>query len=374
MQLLPTTMVGSYPRPLWFTQQLAGRDVLEAFKVASHAEAFHDATRVVIKDQEEAGLDILSDGQMWFDDYNMGIGSFLWYWLERTKGFSSEKLPHPARAKAKGRDIWALDEAGGVAVEGPIERGPVRMALIYGWAQKHTHKPIKACVGAGPVQLSTLAVFPTGSSESVPLHFGRTGPVKNRYELSAALAEVFRAEIRELVESGCKHIQLEDLGAWMPHLSGDKDWAWVTETVDRTMADIPQGVERAWHFCMGNAWGNKLEGMTAGGYREVLPHYHDVKVDAFVLDFACREMEDADLLRKLPSDKKVHAGVIDVRTLEIEHPEQVAERVRKVLKHIEPERVTLTTDCGLKQLPRVVAYQKLRALAEGAAIVRKTLR
>jgi 5-methyltetrahydropteroyltriglutamate--homocysteine methyltransferase len=66
--------------------------------------------------------------------------------------------------------------------------------------------------------------------------------------------------------------------------------------------------------------------------------------------------------------------VIDIRTLEIEHPEQVAERVRKVLKHIEAERVTLTTDCGLKQLPRVVAVQKLRALAEGAAIVRAELR
>ena len=361
MQLLPTTMVGSYPRPLWFTHQLAGKDVLEAFKLAAHAEAFHDATRVVIKDQEMAGLDILSDGQMWFDDYHMGIGSFLWYWLERTQGFGNEKLPHPARAKAKGRDVWALDEAGGVAVEGPIERGPVRMGMIYHWAQSHTHKPIKACVGAGPVQLSTLAYF-------------RGGPVKNRYDLSKALADVFRAEIKDLVEAGCKHIQLEDLGAWMPHLSGDKDWAWVSETVDRTMAEIPQGVERAWHFCMGNAWGNKLEGMTAGGYREVVPHYHNVKVDAYVLDFACREMEDAELLRKLPADKKVHAGVIDVRTLEIEHPEQVAARVAKVLAHIEPERVTLTTDCGLKQLPRVVAIEKLRALVEGARLARKALR
>jgi methionine synthase II (cobalamin-independent) len=141
-------------------------------------------------------------------------------------------------------------------------------------------------------------------------------------------------------------VQLEDLGAWMPSLSGDKDWAWVASTIDRTMADIPSGVEKSWHFCMGNVWGNKMTGMTAAGYREVVPHYHDVKVDAFVLDFACREMEDADLLRKLPSDKKIHAGVIDV---------------------------TLTTDCGLKQLPRVVAVQKLRSLAQGAAIVRKSL-
>jgi 5-methyltetrahydropteroyltriglutamate--homocysteine methyltransferase len=364
MHLLPTTMVGSYPRPTWFTHQLAGKDVLEAFKVIHHAEAFHDATRVVMQDQEHAGLDILTDGQMWFDDYSMGIGSFLWYWLERTRGFSQEKLPHPARSKAKGRDIWALDEAGGVAVEGPIERGPVRMALIYDWATRHTSKPIKACVGAGPVQLSTLAHF-RGT---------RSGTPKNRYELSYALADVFKAEIAELVEAGCKHVQLEDLGAWMPHLSGEKDYDWVCEVVDRTIGAAPAGVERAWHFCMGNAWGNKLEGMTAGGYREIMPHYHGVKVDAYVLDFACREMEDADLLRKLPSDKKVHAGVIDVRTLEIEHPEQVADRIRKVLKHIDAERVTITTDCGMKQLPRPCAIEKLRALVEGAAIVRRELR
>ena len=72
------------PVPAVVRDALAGRDVLEAFKIAAHAEAFHDATRTVIKDQEDAGLDIVTDGQMWFDDYHMGIGSFLWYWLERT--------------------------------------------------------------------------------------------------------------------------------------------------------------------------------------------------------------------------------------------------------------------------------------------------
>jgi 5-methyltetrahydropteroyltriglutamate--homocysteine methyltransferase len=361
MTLLPTTMVGSYPRPAWFTQQLAGRDVLEAFKVAAHAEAFHDATRTVIKDQEDAGLDIVTDGQMWFDDYHMGIGSFLWYWLERTGGFSKEKLPHPARGKARGRDVWALDEAGGVGVDGPIARGPVRMALLYRWAQGHTTRPVKACIGAGPVQLATLAHF-------------RGGPVKDRYELSRALADVFAAEIGEVIEAGCRHVQLEDLGAWMPYLSGDKDWAWVNDVVDRTMRGIDRAaVHTSWHFCMGNAWGNKLEGMTAGGYRAILPHYLEVAVDEYVLDFACREMEDADLLRQLPPDKRIAAGVIDVRTLEIEHPEQVADRIRKVLRHIEPERVTLTTDCGLKQLPRVCAKEKLRALADGARIVRAEL-
>src|SRR3954468_24979497 len=130
-QLLPTTMVGSYPRPSWFKDQLAGRDVLEALKVIHHAEAFEDAVRVVIGDQERAGLDLLTDGQMWFDDYSMGIGSFLWYWVQRVGGFGKEKLPHPARAKARDRDVWALDEAGGVALEGPITRGPIRLSWLY---------------------------------------------------------------------------------------------------------------------------------------------------------------------------------------------------------------------------------------------------
>jgi 5-methyltetrahydropteroyltriglutamate--homocysteine methyltransferase len=359
LPLLPTTMVGSYPRPSWFTWQLAGRDVLEAFKVAPHAEAYDDAVRTTLRDQELAGLDVLTDGQMWFDDYAMGIGSFLWYWLERIDGFGKEKLPHPARAKAKGRDEWALDEAGGVAVDGPMARGPIRMAALYRMAQRLTDRPIKACVGAGPVQLSTLAHF-------------RGGPIKDRYELSNALATIFNAEIKELVDAGCRFIQLEDLGAWMPTLSGEKDFAWVNDVVRRTLDGV-SGVRRSWHFCLGNAWGNKMVGMTAGGYARILPRYFEAEVDEYVLDFACREMQDVGCLADLPKNKSVAVGVIDVRSLEIEAPEQVAERVRKVLRVVPADRVTLTTDCGMKQLPRPCAAQKLRALVEGAKIVRREL-
>lgn len=334
--------------------------MLEAFKVVHHAEAFEDAVRVVLADQEEAGLDIVTDGQMWFDDYAMGIGSFLWYWFERIGGFGREKLPHPARARARGRDVWALDEAGGVALEGPIVRGPLRLAALYELAQRHTSKPVKACVGAGPVQLSTL------------VHF-RGGPIRDRYELAFALADVFAAEVRELAEAGCRYIQLDDLGAWIPTLSGDKDFAWVRDVVNRVLDAIPPGVRRGWHFCLGNAWGNRMQGMTAAGYAAVVPRYHDVHADELVLDFACREMADAAVLADLPPDKSVAVGVIDVRSLEIEAPEQVAERIRKVLRHVSPERVTLTTDCGMKQLPRAVAAAKLRALVQGAAIVRREI-
>ena len=358
LPLLPTTMVGSYPRPAWFRYQLEGRDIFDAFKVIHHQEAFEDAVRAVVHDQEEAGLDILTDGQMWFDDYSMGIGAFLFYWLERMGGFGTAKVPHPARVKAKGKDEWALDEVGGIELLGPVTRGPIRMAPLYRIAQRFTARPIKACVGAGPVQLSTLAHFVGG-------------PIKDRYALSEALADVFVAEIKDLVDAGCEHIQLEDLGAWIPTLSGERDYEWVRSIVNRTLAGTR--IRKSWHFCLGNVWGNRMSGMTEQGYGKVLPRYYDVDVDEFVLDFACREMKDAFILKELPKDKSVAIGVIDVRTLEIEPPEQVAERIRAVLEHLPPERVTITTDCGMKQLPRVCAKEKLKSLVRGTEIVRREL-
>lgn len=359
--LLPTTMVGSYPRPHWFQWQLEGRDIKEAFKVIHHREAFEDAVVAVLEDQRQAGLDVVTDGQMWFDDYAMGIGSFLWYWFERIGGFDKAKHSHPAAARAKAAaDRWALEEAGGVAVVGEITPGPLRLAELYTLAQRHSERPVKACVGAGPIQLSTLALFVDG-------------PIEDRYQLSHALAEVFADEIARLCEAGCRHIQLEDLGAWIPNLSGEADFAWVVEVIDKTVARIPEGVHKSWHFCLGNAWGNQMKGMTRGGYASVLERYLEVDVHQYVLDFACRDMCDVALLSKLPPDKHVAAGVIDVRSLEIEPAEQVADRIRRVLEHIEPERVALTTDCGMKQLPRPCAVEKLKSLVAGAEIVRREL-
>jgi 5-methyltetrahydropteroyltriglutamate--homocysteine methyltransferase len=129
----------------------------------------------------------------------------------------------------------------------------------------------------------------------------------------------------------------------------------------------------AWHFCYGNAWGNRLAGLFPVGYEAVLPHFYDLPIDQFVLDFANREMADLDALKSLPSDKEVAIGVIDVRTTMVETPQQVAERIRQIIRIVPPERVYLTTDCGLRNLPRLVARMKLQALAQGAQLVRQEL-
>ena len=96
-------MVGSYPRPHWFKHQLLGRDIRVAFKEVQHEEAYDDAVATVIRDQEEAGLDIVTDGNMWYDDYVGVIGSFCWYMYERIGGFEQSREPHPSDASTRRR-------------------------------------------------------------------------------------------------------------------------------------------------------------------------------------------------------------------------------------------------------------------------------
>ena len=357
--ILPTTMVGSYPRPHWFREQLNGRDVRVAFKTVDHAEAYEDATAVSIADQEDAGLDIVTDGQMSYDDYVGVIGSFCWYMYERIGGFEPAKEPHPSEigAAVRTKEIELLSDWGGVINSGPVERGPIRLTDLYKIAARHATKPLKVSVGAGPVNLAWHVHFK---------HY------KDAKEISYALAPIFNAEMKELVAAGAKFLQIEDLGAWLPLFTDDpKDYEWIADV----MAQCVDGVDAkvAWHFCFGNAWGNALSGIFPTGYKTVLPYFYDVPIDQFVLDFANREMVDVDILKDLPEDKEVAIGVLDIRTTQIESPEQVAERIRKVVAVVPPERVYLTTDCGMKPLPRIVAKMKLHALAEGAAIVRKEI-
>jgi methionine synthase II (cobalamin-independent) len=357
--ILPTTMVGSYPRPEWFKYQLLGKDVRVAFKHVGHAEAYDDATRAVINDQEDAGLDIVTDGQMSYDDYVGVIGSFCWYMYERIPGFEPAKEPHPSEvgAAVRTKEVELLADWGGVVNSGPVQHGPIRLPDLYKIAARYTHKPIKVSVGAGPVNLAWHVHFK---------HY------KNPRDLSLALAPIFNAEMKELVKAGAKYLQLEDLGAWLPLFTNNPDdYKWIADVIAQCVDGVDAKI--AWHFCFGNAWGNALSGIFPKGYETVLPYFYDVPIDQFVLDFANREMADIECLKSLPKNKEVQVGVLDIRTMMVETPEHVAERIRKVLKVVPAERVYLSTDCGMKPLSRTVAKMKLKALVDGAKIVRKEI-
>jgi 5-methyltetrahydropteroyltriglutamate--homocysteine methyltransferase len=358
--ILPTTMVGSYPRPHWFRHQLLGRDVRVAFKEVEHEEAYDDAVATVIRDQEEAGLDIVTDGNMWYDDYVGVIGSFCWYMYERIGGFDKARELHPSYAGAPpsmGKAI--MDDWGGVINSGPVSRGPIRLADLYRVAAKHAKRPVKVSVGAGPANLAWHVYFK---------HY------KNAEDLSRALAPVFNAEMKDLVAAGATYLQFEDLGAWLPLFTNNKDdYKWIREVVEQCCDGVKAKI--GWHFCFGNAWGNDILSATyPEGYQMVLPHFFGTQgIDEWVLDYANRNMAGIEFLKNLPKNQSAQIGVLDIRTNAIETPDTIAKRIKKVTDVIPPDRVTLSTDCGMKPLARMVAKMKLHALAEGAAIVRKQL-
>jgi methionine synthase II (cobalamin-independent) len=360
---LPVTMVGSYPRPLWFKHQLAGRDIRDALKDEEHAQAYDDAVGAVIRDQEEAGLDIITDGQMYFDNYGGSIGSFLWYWYERLPGFDPVKRSNPlaTHGRTDQIDYDLFMNLGGTSTTRKIERGPVRLAELYQLSRRHASRPLKVCVGAGPINLTYHVHYDASDSFYT-----------SDKELAEDLVPVFNAEMKELVAAGADFLQLEDLGAWHPIITGDeRDAEWVVKIVNETIKGVDAKI--AWHFCLGNAYGNAQVSYFGGQLERILPPLYEANVDQYVLDFALRDMQDVGVLRTLPPGKQVAAGVIDVRHLQIEKAEQVADRMRRVLEVVPAERVSFTTDCGMRALPRIVAQEKLRSLAQAAEIVRGEL-
>jgi methionine synthase II (cobalamin-independent) len=363
--VLPTTMVGSYPRPHWFKHQLLGRDVRVAFKEVAHEEAYTDAVAAVIRDQEEAGLDIVTDGNMWYDDYVGVIGSFCWYLYERIPGFEPSRNPHPSYVGADASQGKAImDDWGGVIVSGPVDEKPdaLRWPDLYDIARGQAHVPVKVSIGAGPANLAWH------------VYFGNDSHYKSPKDLTFALVPLFNRQMKELVKHGAKYLQIEDLGAWMPLFTNNQDdFKWVRESIEMMCDGVDAKI--GWHFCFGNAWGNDiLSGSFPQGYQTVLPHFWNTQgVDEFVLDYANRHMDGVEFLKNCPKDKGVQLGVLDIRTNMIESPQVIADRARQALKYLSPEQITLSTDCGMKPLARMVAEMKLKNLAEGAAIVRKEI-
>jgi 5-methyltetrahydropteroyltriglutamate--homocysteine methyltransferase len=280
---------------------------------------------------------------------------------ERIPGFEHARDPHPSTQGVTDRNkvIELLDDWGGVVNSGAVSRGPIRLADLYKVAAKHAKTPIKVSVGAGPINLAWHVYFK---------HY------KDAKDLSYALVPIFNAEMKELVAAGAKYLQIEDLGAWLPLFTNNKDdYKWIRDVIERCCDGVDAKI--GWHFCFGNAWGNDiLSANYPQGYQTVLPYFFGTAgIDEFVLDYANRGMDGVDFLKNLPANQGAQVGVLDIRTSAVERPDQIVERIKKVVAVVQPDKVALSTDCGMKPLSRMVAKMKLKALADAARTVRGQL-
>lgn len=339
LSLLPTMGVGSYASPAWLT---ATRRVLRAGDAgpADMEEAMQDAIKIAVWDQEEAGLDILTDGEI-------RRQRFLWNVVEKLSGL--KVIPAQRKLGVVSYDSAPRFET----VERVTAPGGLGIVQEYTYVRALTDKPLKVCC-PGPLTVA-LPITPKGgytNGDYLPMLYD--------------LAEVVNLELRQLVAAGATFIQIDEPSAAgrTPHLPVEETVRLFNKTVEGVQAKI------AVHICFGNNQGRPAMKRT---YKPLFPGILDVKADQFALEYANREMAELDLWSQYGGGRELAAGVIDVKSMYLETPEDVAERIRAVLKHVKPEKLYLTCDCGFSASSRGLARAKLGALVAGAKIVRKEL-
>jgi 5-methyltetrahydropteroyltriglutamate--homocysteine methyltransferase len=337
---LPTMIVGSLPQPDW----LIDRDRLghqfpprvrarELWRIPPEflGEAQDDATLAAIRSQEEAGLDIVTDGEIRRESYSNHFATAL-------DGLDVE---HPGSVRNRsGIEIPVPRVTGDIRRPAPVQVDDVR------FLRTHSDRTIKITV-PGPFTMSQQA-----QNDRYP---------EDR-ALALAYADVVRAEIADLFAAGADIVQIDE-----PWLQARPEAArrYGTEALTRAMAGAAGPVHV--HLCFGYA---AMVSERPEGY-SFLPELADTPADAVSVETAQSHLDPATL-RPLRG-KGIALGVLDLSTPDVETPKTIADRVRRALDHVDVDKLMLSSDCGLKYLPRASAAGKMRALAQAAAEVRSEL-
>ena len=338
--LLPTTMVGSYPRPRWLTGKIFG-EFGEPDYINYHVkEDYTDAVRLCVDDQRAAGLDIICDGQQYFEsETNHEYGQVFHFWGHHLKGFTRWGDPIAIELYKKFHAPAVVDDVEWVR--------PVYAPVLEATQLAARGAPTKIAM-QGPLFLAFCCT---------DRHYGDVKP------LAMAIAKAFNAEFRDLVARGVDSIQIHEPLTYY----GEEPWF-----IDVLNAAF-EGVEahRIWHICYGNQGGNPGVGEPRG--QDMFPFAFDADVDQIHLETMRRGSGDLQHLKDLPSHMSLGVGVIDVKSTVIEDPQAIADRLVEAAQYVPAERIAVSTDCGLLNLKREHAARKIDALVEGTRIARGIL-
>jgi 5-methyltetrahydropteroyltriglutamate--homocysteine methyltransferase len=336
---LLTSVVGSHAHPGWFAHAIAAAERGE-YGPADLAELLADGVDLAIRDQERAGIDVISDGEM-----------------RRAGFFTAEFYRHLTGVRAVPAErrlgVGAHDGLHRFAVEAPIA-APNGLGVVaeYRAAGARTDRPLKVTI-PGPYTLSGR------------LSHGPGEVYETRVAAAEAFVPVLRAEIAGLVEAGAAIIQVDEPSPAIHPDAGADFVGLLNAAVEPAVGRARLGA----HLCFGNFLGRPLAPRT---YRPIVDAMLGFAVDELVLEFANREMSEVAILAELTdAGRDVAAGVIDVKNSHVETADEVAARIDAILATGAPaERLTLVPDCGFSQTARHLAVPKLRALVAGRDLVR----
>jgi 5-methyltetrahydropteroyltriglutamate--homocysteine methyltransferase len=340
-KLLPTTLVGSYSQPDWLIDRKRLADIVpprararELWRVDEEwlEQAQDDATILAIRDQERAGLDIITDGEMRRESYSNRFATEL-------DGMDSD---NPAQVPARTPGRFQIVPR----VVGKIRRKHAVQVRDAEFLRANTDRPVKMTI-PGPFTM-TQQLFDEYYKDEVALVM----------DCAAALNE----EIKDIFATGVDIVQLDE-----PFLQARPEEAqrFGLKAIDRALEGVTGTT--VVHICFGYAARVKSK---PTGY-SFLAELENTKADQISIETAQAHL-DCEVLEKLPS-KQIMLGVIDLADMNVETPQVVADRIRRALPYAPAERIIVAPDCGLKYLPRDVAYGKMKAMADGATLLRREL-
>jgi 5-methyltetrahydropteroyltriglutamate--homocysteine methyltransferase len=335
--LLPTTVVGSYSVPEWL-ERLKTEYYQRRISAQHLAEIHEVAIKAAIKDQELAGIDIVSDGELRRDND-------VDYFLARIPG-----VHIPQRAKTDYFDYYDAEVTRPLPElpDNPEKTPGLDLAADFRFTRQLTQRPVKFSF-TGPFSLSRRI---------------RDEAYAKPGDLVRALARRLNAEARALAEAGADFLQIDE-----PFLAGYPEQV---ELAVEAVNMVVDGVAATWalHVCYGNRYARPS---WEGHYDFLFPAVKAARVDQIVLEFARKGLDDLRLIRQHGWDKWLGFGVIDVKTPQVEPAELVASRIRRALEYVPADRLMINPDCGLRHLAPEVARQKLRAMVAGVSEVRAEL-
>ena len=338
---LRTTVIGSYPTPGWYEYALSN---MSSFGEYDRNELIDDAVSTAIRDQVNAGLDVITDGEISRNDFNLSFYSFIEGIEKESKNIRYFGPPaHDQRGKYK--IIGELNSPKGLGVVSEFERlknlSPVNPPVL------------KASI-PGPYTLS-----------------GRIIPDKqysNRYKITEALLPIVRNELEQLIKLGCKEITVDEPS--MSCYAYKEDPKKFVDIFNRTIEPIVGKANISIHLCFGNYKGRAVSPRL---YKPMFPMFINMKVDEIHVEMASREFSELEIIEDIAKHKNVAVGIIDVKIYFIESVEEISARVNKCLQFAPPERLSFAPDCGLSQTARWAAKEKLKNMVRGVKKVKDLL-
>ncbi len=380
-QLFPVTVVGSWPRPSWLIQALRKRQSGELSFEEFNAVA-DDAVLSSVKYQEDAGVDIVTDGEQRRDNFY----SFV---VEKLDGIRlmtvTQLLEHVKDRAAFEETLRALDVPA-FAMKSPVAVSEIRARSNLAvdelrFLKAHTLRKTKVPL-PGPYMLTRSSWFPGLSDGAYP----------EIEQLGREVSAILHREVLALKEEGADFVQFDEpilsqvvygaegaetfmCAALASRKDPTEELSYALELMNQTLRGI-SGIKLGVHVCRGN-WSRKEDVLLKGNYGPLLPYLMEMKVDQLVLEFATPRAGELEVFKEYGDEKELGLGVVNPRSPEVESPELIEKRVGVATKFFDPSKLYLNPDCGFGTFAERpvndanTAFAKLRSISQASAMLNR---